>query len=120
MVNGFITYVEARQLKQDSFEEGVFYPKSEAAQVSFFPVTSLPGNIIEIARHIDASLAHDLHPRMYGIDFARGLSGQYYVFELNTRLNQTWGRQSKIEFVEGRKTLQSIVVNEVARRLEIA
>lgn len=117
IVNGKIEYVEARQLKEEA-KNKVFYPKSNVSEVSFFAPESLPEEMRIIAKDIDASLAYDLYPRMYGIDFAQGISGRCYVFELNTRLNQTWNKDSSEEIKIGRKNLQEIVIKEIANKLE--
>ncbi len=121
MVNGKPIVAEARVVHESNQGQELFFPKSYSSDTLPMEIEQIPSSFIEIAKKIDAKLA-GYNTRIYSIDFGQGYSGKPWVFELNSRAQQTWRVRSQETLgdneglINCRKRQQEAIVRVLAER----
>lgn len=119
MMNGRAVYAEARSFnpsKVANEDDEVFCPKGDACDTSVISIEKIPPSFIDTAKKVD-ELISDFKHRVYSVDMGRGSSGQPYIFELNTRFSIGWSDPKQELLVQGRKDLQTLLVDEIVRQV---
>ncbi|MBI3334211.1 hypothetical protein HYZ97_01885 [Candidatus Pacearchaeota archaeon] len=122
VVNGKLIVAEARIMYEETTGQEMFFPKSHTSDTQVIPIESISDYVLDRVRTIDDTLAHHLF-RVYSVDFGRGASRKPWVFELNSRPQQTWQPQNQYsagdtpELIACRKKQQEAIVTALAERV---
>lgn len=124
IVNGKPVVAEARVLHEQHQGQEMFFPKSHTAETIPLPVDSIPARFLDVASALDAHLAQRIgQTRIYSVDMGQGASGRPWVFELNSRPQQTWLSRSQYSqgdneaLIACRKQQQAAIVEALAEQM---